>query len=91
MPKKDDTSTTESEVTLLADDELDAVAGGKTEGGKPAPGKQSFEALFRQKRAVGLQELRTLIFRLRSARPPAGARSVCGLRVPVDPVQHMGA
>jgi hypothetical protein len=46
MPKKDDAYTTESEVTLLADDELDAVAGGKTEGGKPAPGKLNFEHYF---------------------------------------------
>jgi hypothetical protein len=41
MPNKDDAHTKESEVTLLADDELDAVA-----GGKPPPGKLNFEHYY---------------------------------------------
>lgn len=43
MPKKDDAYTKESEVTLLADDELDAAVGGKA---KPTPGKLNFEHYF---------------------------------------------
>jgi hypothetical protein len=46
MPNKDDAHTKESEVTLLVDDELDAVAGGKAVGGKPTPGKLNFEHYF---------------------------------------------
>jgi hypothetical protein len=47
MPDKDDGHTQESEVTLLADEELDAVAGGKAAaGGKPAMGKLNFEHYF---------------------------------------------
>jgi len=46
MPNKDDAHTKESEVTLFADDELDAVAGGKAVGDKPTPGKLNFEHSF---------------------------------------------
>ncbi|SIO56306.1 hypothetical protein SAMN05443247_08249 [Bradyrhizobium erythrophlei] len=46
MPNKDDAHTKESEVTLLADDELDAVAGGKAGDGKPTPGKLNFEHYY---------------------------------------------
>ena len=41
MPNKDDAHTQEGEFTLLADDELDAVS-----GGKPTPGKLNFEHYF---------------------------------------------
>ena len=46
MPNKNDAHTKESDGTLLADDELDAVPGGKAVGGKPRPGKLSFEHYF---------------------------------------------
>jgi hypothetical protein len=46
MPDKDDAHTQESEVTLLADDELDVVAGGKAAVGKPTMGKLNFEHYF---------------------------------------------
>jgi hypothetical protein len=43
MPKNDDAYT---EVTLLADDELEAAVRGRAVGGKPTPGKLSFEHYF---------------------------------------------
>jgi hypothetical protein len=46
MLKKDDVYTKESQVTLLADDELDAAVGGRAVGGKPTPGKLNFEHNF---------------------------------------------
>jgi len=48
MSNKDDAHTEESEITALADDELDAVA-----GGKPTPGKPNFEHYFDKSGVVG--------------------------------------
>jgi hypothetical protein len=46
MPNKDGAHSKESEVTLLADVELDAVAGGKAVSGKLTPGNLNFEHYF---------------------------------------------